>query len=136
MLPGAPPGEVKAGLRDLWPAVPRRAAPAASSRTPRLAACARPVTAATTSSGFLRPCRAFTGNRARPGRAAHASCLPGATSLTRDPRPIHPRRVRNGRDGTNDVHSDASPTLDEQSCTTPDTRKPGPQGAGWYIRKL
>jgi hypothetical protein len=89
MLPGAPPGEVKAGLRDLWPAVPRRAAPAACSRTPRLAARARPMTAATTSSGLSDRPAAFTGDRARPGHAGHASCLPDATSLTCDPRPIH-----------------------------------------------
>ena len=68
--------------------------------------------------------------------SGHASRPPGATSLTRERRPIHPRRARKGRDGTDGVYPDASLALDERSYTTPDTRKPGPQGAGWYIRKL
>jgi hypothetical protein len=36
--------------------------------------------------------------------------------------PIHPRRARNGRDGTDDVYPDASLTLDERSWTR-DTEK-------------
>ena len=129
-LPGARRGEAQAGLRDLWPAVPRRAAPAACSRTPRLAACARPVSAATTCSGFLPVMPGFHGGP-RPSRARRPRFPPSRRDVTYPraaARPPAPRQERPRRD--DDVYPDASLALDERSCTTPDIRKPGPQGAG------
>ena len=49
---------------------------------------------------------------------------------------IHLFREGNGRGRDGDVLSDANQTLVTPSWAALDTRKPGPQGAGWYMYRL
>jgi len=66
----------------LWPS-PRRPAAAGPHPSGKLSSCPAPTSCRNHPSRSFRPAAAFTGDRARPGRAGHVSRPPGAPSLAR-----------------------------------------------------